>query len=137
MGIGRTVSEPQDMSIHPVASGAFARARAHALCVATLVVLATVVATPAQAVFNPLECVAGIDNVGMVVAAGGDYNGDGVRDFAYSAPCSRVGKFDHSGRIWIRDGKNGHLLRRAVGGPQVDLFLGAELAFIGDINGDG
>src|SRR5688500_10859489 len=69
----------------------------------------------AQAVFDPDECTPGLDTLGLIIASGGDFNGDGIDDFAYSAPCARMGKFDHAGRMWIRSGDNGKVLRRARG----------------------
>jgi hypothetical protein len=83
-----------------------------------------------------IDCVAGLDSIGAVVVGGGDYNGDGTVDFAYSAPCSYVNGLKNVGRIWIRDGHNGHLLRRARG-SQEGMEFGAALAFVGDLTGDG
>lgn len=82
------------------------------------------------------DCTAWLDSVGSVVTAGGDYNGDGFEDFAYGAPCTAIGTRARVGRMWIRSGKTGKVLRKAKG-RQAEMYFGAALAFVGDLNGDG
>ena len=100
-------------------------------------VLATVL--PSSAVLNTtlrLDCNPPGDTIGSVVASGGDFNGDGVMDFAYSAPCTTIGSMPQAGRVFVRSGKTDRIFKR-VRGTQIDGFLGARLAFVGDIDGDG
>ena len=87
--------------------------------------------------FDPgVDCAGYLDAMGSVVAGGGDYDGDGVADIAYAAPCAPVGRRLGVGRIWVRSGKTGAILRRARG-AQEKMYFGASLAFVGDLNGDG
>jgi hypothetical protein len=87
--------------------------------------------------FEPqFDCVRGLDSIGSAVATGGDFDGDGIVDFAYGAPCAYTGGKYGVGRIWIRSGKNGKVLRR-FHGYQTDEYFGAALAFVGDLDGDG
>jgi hypothetical protein len=109
-----------------------------------LLALAVVFAT-GEAVADPIvsrpfepgyDCSLGLDSLGTVVAAGGDYDGDGIADFAYAAPCSPVRDRMGAGRIWIRSGANGELIRKARGREE-RMYFGAALAFVGDLNNDG
>ncbi|HET9063406.1 MAG TPA: integrin alpha [Candidatus Binatia bacterium] len=87
--------------------------------------------------FDPnVDCAAWLDALGSVVAGGGDYDGDGVADVAYAAPCAPVRSRLGVGRIWIRSGSTGAILRRARG-AQEKMYFGASLAFLDDLNGDG
>ncbi len=87
--------------------------------------------------FEPgYDCSLGLDTLGTVVAAGGDFDGDTVADFAYAAPCSPVRGLMGVGRVWIRSGATGALLRRARGREE-RMYFGAALAFVGDLNNDG
>jgi hypothetical protein len=87
--------------------------------------------------FDPAyDCVRGLDSIGSVVASGGDFNGDGIGDFAYAAPCSPTNKGNGAGRVWIRSGANGVRLR-LIRGRQEKGYFGAALAFVGDLNNDG
>lgn len=113
------------------------------LRIAAATALATVYASASYAdpaitrPFDPaVDCTGWLDSVGSVVATGGDFNGDGVEDFAYAAPCMTVGKNARVGRIWIRSGATGKKLRKAKG-RQAEMYFGAALAFVGDLNGDG
>ncbi len=100
---------------------------------ATAVTAEPVVTRP----FDPADdCTRGLDSIGTVVAGGGDYNGDGIPDLAYSAPCAPVAKKNGAGRVWIRSGENGNVLARAKG-RQEEGYFGAAMAFVADLNGDG
>jgi hypothetical protein len=87
--------------------------------------------------FDPnVDCAAWLDQLGSVVAGGGDFNGDGIADLAYAAPCAPVRGRLGVGKIWVRSGADGKILRRARG-AQEKMYFGASLAFVGDLNGDG
>ena len=117
------------------------RAFAAAVITPAIAVLWAVVAAHAEPTisgpFDPaVDCAGGADAVGVVVATGGDFNGDGINDFAYGAPCSYVNGLANVGRVWIRNGKNGRVLQRAHGAQQ-GMAFGAAIAFVGDLDGDG
>jgi hypothetical protein len=110
-----------------------------------LVAILAVVALAQSAVADPIvtkpfdpniDCAAWLDALGSVVASGGDYDGDGFADLAYAAPCAPVRTRLGVGKIWIRSGSTGAILRRARG-AQEKMYFGASLAFVGDLNGDG
>ncbi|MEM1451186.1 MAG: integrin alpha [Planctomycetota bacterium] len=70
----------------------------------------------------------GIDDYGTVMAAAGDWNGDGVTDFAATGYT----------RVEVRSGADGALLRTLLDGYGVQLFrLRNGLASPGDLDGDG
>jgi len=75
------------------------------------------------------------DRFGAGIADVGDLDGDGVGDLAIGAP-----RADHppndSGCVWIHSGASGALIDR-VDGLGVGQNLGARVAVVGDINGDG
>lgn len=121
------------------ATHAFALALRVPLLTATLVVLGSaafadpIITKP----FDPnVDCAGWRDALGSVVAGGGDFNGDGVADLAYAAPCAPVRGRLGVGRIWIRSGATGAILRRARG-AQEKMYFGSAIAFVGDLNGDG
>jgi hypothetical protein len=78
----------------------------------------------------------GGDALGWALAAGGDWNGDGIADFAAGAPCASVGNALRVGRVRIFSGKTGALLKTMRGGEAEQQF-GASLAWVPDLNGDG
>lgn len=66
-----------------------------------------------------------------VVAGGGDYDGDGILDFALGAP----GESSHSGAVRVYRGSDGALLQQIfVPGIQ---YIGGMTEFIGDLDRDG
>lgn len=102
-------------------------------------VLINLIAVPAPAGVIErfsIECPVLGDTIGAVVASGGDFDGDGVDDFAYSAPCDEVRGNQKAGRVFVRSGADGSMLKKFAGGG-AEYFTGATLAFVGDINGDG
>lgn len=118
---------------------------ARAFCSRLLTILAVVLATESVSFADPIitkpfdpdvDCAGWLDQLGSVVAGGGDFNGDGTADLAYAAPCSPVRGRLGVGKIWIRSGANGKILRRARG-AQEKMYFGGSLAFVGDLNGDG
>ncbi len=67
---------------------------------------------------------------GTSVAQVGDQNGDGVPDFAISAPGDLAG----NGSVLIYSGRNGRLLRKILG---TGGLFGSSIASAGDLTGDG
>ncbi|MBC8293138.1 MAG: FG-GAP repeat protein [Proteobacteria bacterium] len=83
----------------------------------------------------PFDCAPG-DGYGRTVVYGGDFNGDGVADFAIGAPCAFVNGKLEAGYVEVRSGVDGRrLLKRK--GKQERQFFGKSVAFTHDINGDG
>ncbi len=83
----------------------------------------------------PFDCAPG-DGYGRTVVYGGDFNGDGVADFAIGAPCAFVNGKLEAGYVEVRSGADGRrLLKRK--GKQEQQFFGKSVAFTHDINGDG
>ena len=68
-------------------------------------------------------------NFGTAVAGGGDFDGDGVPDVVGSAP-------NNYGLVNVHSGADGSLLQ-SFSGPSTNDFLGASVAFAGDLDGDG
>jgi len=83
---------------------------------------------------------------GFAVAASGDWNGDGIPDFAIGAPgpegivplpCLDPCTPDPSwGRVFVFSGASGALIRKISPPGEAELF-GYSLASLGDVNGDG
>jgi hypothetical protein len=75
------------------------------------------------------------DGFGSVVAGGGDVDGDGRPDFAVGAPLADVEGRQDAGLVQVYSGATGTLIYSQAGatGDQ----LGASIAFIGDVTGDG
>jgi len=75
------------------------------------------------------------DHFGAVIAAGGDFNGDGTPDIA-------VAGFSHDHlpntacEVWVFSGKGAAPLVVVTGDGRTDL-LGESLTFVSDLNGDG
>jgi hypothetical protein len=96
-------------------------------------------AGPASAgISNPfnIQCEQPGRTIGNVLAAGGDFDGDGTDDIAYSAPCAAAGGSKKAGLVFVRSGADGSSLKK-IRGKQADGFTGAAIAFVGDINNDG
>ncbi len=72
---------------------------------------------------------------GVVVAGGGDTDGDGRPDIFVGAPDTKV-KGKRTGSAFVVSGKDGKTLLRLDGASEGDRF-GAALAFAGDVNQDG
>ena len=73
---------------------------------------------------------------GHAVAAGVDFDGDGVGDVAVGAPCARVGEAENAGRVFVHSGATGGRILALKGSANGQKFGGA-LAFIDDLSGDG
>ncbi len=74
------------------------------------------------------------DETGRSLAVGGDYNGDGIADFAVGSPCARVGENRKAGIVDVRSGADGSLLARFKGSTTRQ-FLGTAMAFLADLDG--
>ncbi len=73
--------------------------------------------------------------MGKVVSAAGDQNGDGVPDYAIAAAFDNEFMYP-SGEVELRSGANGSLIRNYSSASNWDHF-GAAMAAVGDIDGDG
>lgn len=76
------------------------------------------------------------DGFGWSVATGGDYDGDGKIDVAVGAPCASIGTKSKAGRVRVFSGSTGRRLLSIKGTVQGQQ-LGASLAFLPDVDGDG
>jgi len=82
------------------------------------------------------------DQLGSVVAGGGDVNGDGFADFLVSIPGADVGGAGNSaalpdaGSVEVFSGADGHLLYD-MDGIEAGDRLGGSAGVSGDVNGDG
>lgn len=94
--------------------------------------------TATAKISNPfnIQCEQPGRTIGSVLAAGGDFDGDGTDDIAYSAACATAGGQKKAGLVFVRSGADGSSLKK-IRGKQADGFTGAAIAFVGDINNDG
>ncbi len=76
------------------------------------------------------------DAMGWTIASGGDFDGDGVDDFAVSAPCTRVSGNPAAGKVVVYSGVDASKLATKKGGQPYE-WRGVGLAFVEDLNGDG
>ncbi len=83
-----------------------------------------------------VTCGMGGDQAGHAVAAGTDFDGDGIPDVAVGAPCARVATAENAGRVFIHSGATGGRILTLKGNAPGQKFGGA-LAFIDDFSGDG
>ncbi len=96
--------------------------------------LALLFALDARAAEVP--CNTGGDAAGWAVATGFDVDGDGTADVAVGEPCARLDGLRAVGRVTIFSGADGAVLQRIRGSGE-DQKLGAAVAFIADLSGDG
>ncbi|RMD85430.1 MAG: hypothetical protein D6815_01900, partial [Candidatus Dadabacteria bacterium] len=98
---------------------------------------ATAIAVPALAT-TPfrLNCNPSGDTLGWAVDAGADFDGDGIPDIAFSAPCARRRGVAHVGLVRVVSGRTGKTLFKKRG-HQAYAYFGTDLAFVGDLTGDG
>lgn len=75
------------------------------------------------------------DRFGSSLACVGDVNGDGVVDWAAGAPRAQVAG-QAVGRVQVMSGADGSVLHQWLGGPGAS-GLGADVAGVGDLDGDG
>jgi FG-GAP repeat len=75
-------------------------------------------------------------HLGAAVAPIGDADGDGIPDFAVSAPDNSPSGRTHAGSVYFISGADGHPLQH-IDGPEAEMRLGASMASAGDVNGDG
>jgi FG-GAP repeat protein/VCBS repeat protein len=74
------------------------------------------------------------DGFGTTLADGGDVDGDGVDDLLIGAPWSTF--VYNEGAVYLVSGANGSTIWKIFGSTYLDL-LGASIAAVGDVNGDG
>lgn len=80
-----------------------------------------------------VDCSGGGDAFGWTVAAEGDYDGDGVGDFAIGAPCARASRALKAGRVQVFSGATGRKIA-SIRGSAANDSLGSAVAFIGDVD---
>ncbi|RMD83954.1 MAG: hypothetical protein D6815_05305 [Candidatus Dadabacteria bacterium] len=83
-----------------------------------------------------LDCNPSADTAGWAVDAGRDFDGDGVADVAFSAPCARRRGRRHVGTVRVVSGAGGKTLFKKRGRQELEYF-GAAVALVGDMDGDG
>ncbi len=83
-----------------------------------------------------VNCSGGGDRFGWTVAAAGDYDGDGVADFAVGSPCARASRQGQAGRVRVFSGTDQRVLL-SIKGDGLKQHLGSALAFVGDLSGEG
>ena len=76
------------------------------------------------------------DAFGSAIGGGGDVDGDGVPDIVIGAPGASPGGVRGAGSAFIFSGATGELLLR-WDGEELDAALGASVAILGDLDGDG
>ncbi|MBZ0253212.1 MAG: integrin alpha, partial [Candidatus Methylomirabilis sp.] len=76
------------------------------------------------------------DGLGLAVASAGDWNGDGRPDVLVGAPLRDGPAGADSGKAYVYSGPNGALLD-TIDGKAAGDRLGASLAGLGDVDGDG
>ena len=76
------------------------------------------------------------DAFGSAIGGGGDVDGDGVPDIVVGAPGASPGGVRGAGSAFIFSGATGELLLR-WDGEELDAALGASVAIVGDLDGDG
>jgi hypothetical protein len=76
------------------------------------------------------------DAAGWAIAAGKDFDGDGIGDIAMGAPCASVQGEPKVGRVYIHSGATGRRLL-AIRGTTADQKFGGAIDFIDDVSGDG
>jgi len=97
-------------------------------------VIALLASHPAAAA--EVSCGTSGDAAGWSVATGMDFDGDTVADIAVAAPCARVNGLPNVGTVTVYSGADGSKLL-LVKGQHASQKLGAAIAFVRDMNGDG
>ena len=72
---------------------------------------------------------------GEVVEGVGDFDGDGIPDYASGIPDDGPGSFDGEVRVW--SGATGEELALISGSHYTDEFFGRAVEWLGDVDGDG
>ena len=75
------------------------------------------------------------DAFGAAICAGADFDGDGIGDLCVGAPLDERSGLDN-GAVWIFSGADGSVVERFLGSAPGGR-LGASLAWIDDVDGDG
>ncbi len=122
------------MTIDAAISRCVRARRSHAKFVDAAVRVALAVAVAASSAFA--QSYRDLVGLGWSVCALGDVDGDGIPDFAVGAPkavWSDDGQIEHTGRVYICSGLDGHNIRNLQGAS----ILGTSLAALGDVDGDG
>lgn len=75
-------------------------------------------------------------HLGHAVSRGDDWTGDGIAEYAMSAPATAAGGLAEAGLVRVIDGGSGATLHHQFG-DQAYANLGFALSFVPDLNGDG
>ncbi len=100
-----------------------------------LAVLLTLPLWASTAAAVAVNCSGGGDAAGWAVASGGDFDGDGIADFAVGSPCARASGEKQAGRVRVYSGADGSRLL-SLKGEKPNQHMGAALDFVGDLDGD-
>ncbi len=109
-------------------------ARPGRVVAALVLAISLFAASPARA--SDVTCDTGGDQAGWSIAAGRDFDGDGVLDIAMGAPCARVNGESNVGRVFVHSGASGRRIMTLSGTTMGQKFGGA-IDFVDDISGDG
>ena len=100
-----------------------------------LVVAALAAVLPAQTQTGAMAGLAAGDQFGSVVVPYRDVDGDGATDLLIAAPARDNGTMSNAGRVEIRSGRSGAVLR-VHGGVTTNAYFGSSVAVLGDVDGD-
>lgn len=101
-----------------------------------LIVAALAAVLPAQTQTGAMIGYAAGDQFGSIVVPFRDVDGDGATDLLIAAPARDNSTISNAGRVDIRSGRSGAVLR-THGGVTTNAYFGSSIAVLSDIDGDG